>query len=65
MESDHDDYYYRLGRHMAVIERDNRITKNRLDGITTQQFRDWVQGYNDMDAMFDWRRVSIKEQNRG
>ena len=64
MDSHDDNYYYRLGRHMAAIERDNRITKTLPDGITTQQFRDWLQGYNEMVAMFDWRRRSIKEQKR-
>lgn len=64
MDSEHNSYYYQLGRHMAAIERDNRITKTRPDKITAQQFRDWLQGYNEMVAMFDWRRTSIKDQAR-
>ncbi len=64
MDSNNDDYYYRLGRHMAAIERDNRITKTQLAGITPQQFRDWAQGYDDMVAMFDWRRSSVKKHKK-
>ena len=56
-----DDYYYRLGRHMAVIERNNNVITTQLDGITLLQRRDLMQGYNDMVAMFDWRREPIRE----
>ncbi|TQV88186.1 hypothetical protein [Aliikangiella coralliicola] len=57
-----DDYYYRLGRHQAVVELNERIPKSRPTGITARQMRDWLQGYNEMSAMFHWRRQPIKEK---
>ena len=60
MDEYYDDYYYRLGRHQAVIEQDTRVTKTLPFGITPRQMRDWIRGYNEMSDMFDWRRTPVE-----
>lgn len=59
---EYDDYYYRLGRHQAVIELIEDVPKSKPIGISAQYIRDWQQGYNEMSEMFYWRRKPVKEK---
>ena len=60
-----DDYYYRLGRHQAVIEMNREISRTRPSGLTKQQMREWNIGYEEMSISRRWNRApvlqSIKE----
>ncbi|MCW8880231.1 MAG: hypothetical protein OQK51_24500 [Kangiellaceae bacterium] len=56
---EYDDYYYRLGRHQAVIELVEGVPKSKPSGISAQYIRDWQQGYNEMSEMFYWRRRPV------
>lgn len=55
----HDDYYYRLGRHQAVIELVEGIPKARPQGLSPKQKRDWQQGFSEMAEVLNWRRRPI------
>ncbi len=59
MDKPYDDYYYRLGRHQAVIEQNSLITKSLPIGATASQKREWLLGYNEMSSMLCWRREPI------
>ena len=53
MDKLHDDYYYRLGRHMALIEFNSHIEKTIPVGISSQQMAEWKRGYDVMaDSLF-------------
>lgn len=58
-----DDYYYRLGRHQAVIELVDGIPKARPHMLSQKQKRDWEQGYNEMAEVLSWRRSPVKKPN--
>jgi len=62
MNKPKDDYYYRLGRHMAVIEFNDRIAKTQPSGINIGQMADWTRGYAEMAKAINWQRKSVKEQ---
>ena len=62
MNNDLDNYYYKLGRHQAVIELDDQIPKSLPVGISDKQLDDWWQGYNEMSNMYHWRRKRFSEK---
>jgi len=59
---ENDDYYYRLGRHQAVIELNDGVPKSRPCNISPAQYRDWMQGYSEMSAMYNWRRTPLLDE---
>ena len=58
-----DDYYYLLGRKMAIVEFNGKIPRTLPHGITTSQMADWRLGYNEMHEGLHWRRKPVKEQS--
>jgi len=61
MDND-DDYYYRLGRHQAIIELVEGVPKSRPVNISAKHKRDWEQGFNEMAEVLNWRRKPIKNE---
>jgi len=56
MNKPKDDYYYRLGRHMAVIEFNNKIPKlTQPSSLNVDQMAGWTRGYSEIAAKVDER----------